>query len=179
MISRDIFSVANMASGVFFIVASFPVLSLTESHLAEANYPSLCVLSLLLSMSLCVPLYEPRQAKKWLRVLPTNRENHQNVTVGKILLERDSENIHFQVLVCKRMKRESFLCLSNTSSVFPLSSLWGFLSVARHRNGASRECGGKQDDILYPCAPKPTSRGRVAHAKWLCFLSWPRLERRV
>ena len=57
-------------------------------------------------------------------------------------------------LVCKWMKREAFLCLSNTSSVFPLSSLWGFLSAARDRNGASRECGVEQDDILYPCVPK-------------------------
>ena len=61
MISREIFSVANMASGVFIIVASFPVLSLTKSNLAEANYLSLCVLSLLLSMSLCVPLCVERE----------------------------------------------------------------------------------------------------------------------
>ena len=30
--------------------------------------------------------YEPRNTKRWLRILPTNRENKENVTVDKILL---------------------------------------------------------------------------------------------
>ena len=34
--------------------------SLSGSHLAAANYPSLCVLSLLLFMSLCMPVYVER-----------------------------------------------------------------------------------------------------------------------
>ena len=84
---------------------------------------------------------EPRQAKKWLSVLPTNRENHQNVTVGKNLLERSRENIHFRApfqvnSLPVEKKKEAFLFLSNTSSVFPLSSLWWFRGAARDRNGA-------------------------------------------
>ena len=42
------------------LLASIPH-SLSGSHLAAANYPSLCVLSLLLSMSLCMPVYVERE----------------------------------------------------------------------------------------------------------------------
>ena len=45
---------------LFSVLASIPH-SLFGSHLAAANYPSLCVVSLLLSMSLCVPVYVERE----------------------------------------------------------------------------------------------------------------------
>ena len=58
------------------LLASIPH-SLSGSHLAAANYPSLCVLSLLLSMSLCMPVYVEREdldrqrcKKPWSRLRP-------------------------------------------------------------------------------------------------------------
>ena len=45
---------------LFSVLASIPH-SLSGSHLAAANYLSLCVLSLLLSISLCVPVYVERE----------------------------------------------------------------------------------------------------------------------
>ena len=42
-------------------MASASPLAAQVSHLAAANYPLICVLPLLLSMSLCVPVYEERE----------------------------------------------------------------------------------------------------------------------
>ena len=42
-------------------VLSLQVHALMQSHLAAANYPSLCVLPLSLSMSLCMPVYVERE----------------------------------------------------------------------------------------------------------------------
>ena len=80
-------------------------MNITTNVLGQSEHTAIC--QYVCGICTCKSSFEPRQAKKWLRVLPTNRENHQNVTVGKILLERDRENIHFSP-VCKRMKREAF-----------------------------------------------------------------------
>ena len=49
-----------------------------KSHLAAANYPSLCVLSVLLAMSLCMPVYVERKG-----AVPTKRAVLVNPVLGR------------------------------------------------------------------------------------------------